>query len=63
MLCADKLPPGFSPGARRVDHVIGIAVEVVLNGKVVKTVANTPEVLRIHKDKKITQVANSDRTF
>ena len=63
MLCSDELPPGFSPGARRIDHVIGIAVEVVLNGEIIKTVANTPAILKIHKEKIITQVANSDRTF
>ncbi|NWK54289.1 hypothetical protein HW115_01605 [Verrucomicrobiaceae bacterium N1E253] len=51
---------GFSEGGRRIDHVIGIAVEVVLDDKVIKTVANTPSVLKIHKEKKITRVASSD---
>lgn len=59
MLCGGDLPPGVSPGARRVDHVIGIAVDVLLDGKVVFTVANTPKVLKIHKDKKITQTSST----
>jgi len=59
MLCRGDLPPGVSPGARRVDHVIGIVVDVVLDGKVLITVANTPEVLKTHKDKKITQKPSS----
>ena len=59
MLCQ----AGVSPGARRIDHVIGIAVDVVMDGKVVKTAANSPSVLKIHQEKKITTVAKSDSVF
>jgi|GEM_PF-5485255 len=52
-----------SPGARRIDHVIGIAIEVIMDGKVIKTVANSPSVLKIHRDKKITQSASNPREF
>ncbi len=38
-----------SEGYRRIDHVIGIAAEIVLNGKVIKTVASSPFVLKKHK--------------
>lgn len=42
--------PGVEPGYRRIDHVIGIAAEIVLNGEVVKTVASSPFVMKKHKE-------------
>lgn len=43
--------------------MIGIAVDVVLDGKVVKSFANRPNVLKIHQEKKITAVADSGKEF
>lgn len=60
MLCYSDVPAGVKPGARRIDHVIGIAVDVVLDGKIVKTVANSPKILTIHQQKKITQSVSQE---
>lgn len=59
MLCA----VGVSPGARRIDHVIGIAVDVVMDGKIVKSVANRPSVMKIHEEKRITTEADAGSQF
>ena len=37
-------------GYRRVDHVIGIAADILLDGKVIKTVASSPFVMKKHKE-------------
>ena len=63
MLCDGPLPAGISPGARRIDHVIGIAVEVVLGDKVIKTVANAPWVLKVHHEKRITLTATASQEY
>lgn len=63
MLCDGPLPAGVSPGARRIDHVIGIAVEVVLDDKVIKTVANAPWVLKIHNEKRVVLTAKASQEY
>ena len=47
MLCSTG---GVQPGSRRIDHVIGIVAEVCIHGKVVKTVADAPFMLKKHKE-------------
>lgn len=37
-------------GYRRVDHVIGIVAEILLKGKVIKTVASSSVMLKKHKE-------------
>jgi len=49
MLCGG----GGSPGARRIDHVIGLVVEILLEGEVVKTVSDYPKLLQQHREKKV----------
>lgn len=44
------LPSGVEPGYRRIDHVIGIVADIVLGDKVIKTVANSPFMLKKHKE-------------
>ncbi|MGB0992048.1 MAG: hypothetical protein ACPG32_06220 [Akkermansiaceae bacterium] len=50
-LISKDLPAGVDPGYRRIDHVIGIAVDVVLDGKIIKSVANSDKILAKHKEK------------
>lgn len=50
MCDGDDLPAGVEPGYRRIDHVIGIAADIMLNGKVIKTVASSPFVMKKHKE-------------
>ncbi|MCP5536289.1 MAG: hypothetical protein H7A51_08665 [Akkermansiaceae bacterium] len=50
MCDGESLPPGVEPGYRRIDHIIGIVADVVLDGKVIKTVASSPLVLKKHKE-------------
>ena len=47
MLCSTG---GVQEGYRRIDHVIGIVAEVCVHGKVVKTVADAPFMLKKHKE-------------
>lgn len=49
-MCDGKgLPPGVSPGYRRIDHVIGIVAELYLGDKLLKTEASSPAVLKKHR--------------
>lgn len=38
-------------GYNRIDHVIGLVVELVLNGEVVKTVEERDGLIELHKGK------------
>jgi len=54
---------GIEDGARRVDHVIGVVVDIMVDGKIVKTVSNSPKVLQQHEEKKIIKTNISTNQF
>jgi hypothetical protein len=52
-----------SPGASRNDHVIGLVVDILLDGKVVKTVSDYPKLLKQHQEKKVIKPTVSANQF
>jgi len=63
MLCSTAYYLVDIEGARRVDHVIGVVVDIMVEGKVVKTVSNSPKVLQQHEEKKIIKTNVSTNQF
>ena len=50
MLCDgnSELPPGVSPGYRRMDHVIGIVAEILIADKVSRLMVDRYSCISIH---------------
>lgn len=63
LLCSTAYYLIDSPGARRIDHVIGIVVDIMVDDKVVKTVSNSPKLLQLHEEKKIIKANVSANQF